>query len=368
MPYKFNFLLIKGIFRIALLFDKRDKIYNKKNVSNILLLNTTGMGDALLSTPSIRAVRETFPEAVIVTIVSKAAREVLLNNPCINRFIDFPGKINPRFFYHLPRIIKSMRRNAINLSIVVDSNDPEAPILSYISGAPIRIGWRESRLSFIFNFLVQKRTPKIHFIDSKLKAFGAMGIKGSKKKPEIFLTIDEENEADKFIKQLGIKESDAVGVHPFGAKKYKNWPVKHVVLLLRMLHAKYKCKVLLFGGKKEMDSASGIASEVNNGLINLTGKTDIRLMAALIKKCSLFISTDSGPMHLAQAAGVPTIALFGPTDPNIYGPRGDKNVVIKKHVDCSPCKLYDCPDAKCMSLITHSDIDDAIQTIRKKTR
>ncbi|MBI5187796.1 MAG: glycosyltransferase family 9 protein, partial [Nitrospirae bacterium] len=153
---------------------------------------------------------------------------------------------------------------------------------------------------------------------------------------------------------------------PFGAKKYKNWPVEHVISLVKTLHLKYNSEVILFGGRKEMPVGAGIAGELKDGFIDLTGRTNIRETSALIKICRLFISTDSGPMHLSQAVGTPTIALFGPTDPAIYGPRGERHILIRKSLVCSPCKYYDCPDAQCMSLIMPDDVCKAVDEMLGK--
>ncbi|MBI5199208.1 MAG: glycosyltransferase family 9 protein [Nitrospirae bacterium] len=366
MPNRVFLYLLKGGFRIAKYFDGRKLSYNIKDISNILLLNTTAMGDTLLSTPAIRALREVFPEARITSFVSPVAKEILLNNPNINRLIDYPGRINLPFFFRLPGILRDLRRERFDISIVLDSNDPEAGTFSYLSGAPIRVGWQESQLSFLFNIPVVKRVEGLHVVDIKFKTLEALGINAHERKPEIFLTMEEERRADEILKKEGLLKDKIFGIHPFGAKRNRWWPEEYVILLSNYLFEKYGFKTIIFGGKKEVTFAERISSRIKERPFVATGKVGIRESAALIKRCSFLICPDSGPMHLAQAVGIPTIALFGPADPASTGPTGGKNIIIRKEIECSPCRDYDCSHISCMKEIRVDDILVAIKEMKKK--
>ncbi|MEK6692595.1 MAG: glycosyltransferase family 9 protein [Nitrospirota bacterium] len=366
MPNRVFLYILQGGFRIAKAFDGRKAAYNIQDVSSILLLNTTAIGDTLFCTPAIRAVRKTFPEAKIISLVSPKAREVLLNNPNIDRFIDYTGRVNLPFFFRLPGIIKGLRKERVDLSIVLDSNDPEAGPFSYLSGAPVRIGWQESRLSFLFNLPARKKINDLHIVDIKLKALETVGVKAVGRKPEIFLSEEEETKADRILRDEGLSKEGVVGIHPFGAKRYKWWPEEYVISLGNLLLEKYGYRAVIFGGGKERDSAEKISKGMKERPLVLAGRTGIRESAALIKQCIFFVTSDSGPMHLAQAVGIPTIAIFGPTDPSSAGPTGEKNIVLRKKVDCSPCKVYDCPHVSCMKAIGVEDVLGAVEEMRRR--
>jgi len=366
MPNRFLLSLLKGAFSLALQFDGRSPSYKSEDIRNILLLNTTAMGDTLLSTPAIRAVRKAFPDAIISSLVSPTAKEILINNPNIDRFIDYPGRVNLPFFFRLPGILRDLRRDRFDLSIVLDSNDPEAGPFSYLSGAPVRIGWQESRLSFLFTIPVRKRIEGLHVVDIKLKALESIGVRSDIRIPEIFLTEKEDTAADELLRREGLSVEGFFGLHPFGAKKNRWWPEGYVISLATILFEKYGLRAILFGGIKEMPLAERMALGMKKRPLVVAGKVGIRESAALIKRCSFLVSPDSGPMHLAQAVGTPTIALFGPTDPNLTGPTGEKNIVIRKEMECSPCKDYDCPHLSCMKAIGVDDVLMAIEEMKKR--
>lgn len=365
MPNRFLIALLKGGFSLAIKFDGRIPFYRAEDIKNILLLNTTAMGDTILSTPAIKAIREAFPGIKISSLVSPIAKEILLNNPHIDRFIDYPGRVDLPFFFKLPRILKDLRRDRIDISIVLDSNDPEAGPFSYLSGAPVRVGWQESKLSFLFNIPARKRIEGLHVVDIKLKALEAIGIKAHRRKPEIFLTREEEVEGDKIIKEAGLFQKKIVGIHPFGAKRNRWWPEEYSISLSDLLFERYGLRTIIFGGKEERPFADRMAKGMKKKPFVVAGRIGIRGSAVLIKRCSFIVSPDSGPMHLAQAVDTPTIALFGPADPSLTGPTGEKNIVLRKDMDCSPCKDYDCPHSSCMKAIKVEDVLDAVEEMRR---
>lgn len=366
MPNMFFLHLLKGGFRILKAFDGREATYNIKDVSGVLLLNTTAMGDTLFSTPAIRAVREAFPEAKIFSLVSPVAKDVLLNNPNISRFIDYTGRVNLPFFFKLPGILKELRKEKVDLSIVLDSNDPEAGPFSYLSGAHTRLGWQESRLSFLFTIPVRKRIEGLHIVDIKLKALEKIGVNARGRSLEIFLTKEESAWAERLLNDEGLSDKEIVGIHLFGAKRYKWWPEEYVISLGNILLGKYGYRIIIFGGNKERPFAERVSERMRGKPLVLAGKVSIRESAALIRRCKFFVSTDSGPMHLAQAVSTPTIAIFGPTDPSSTGPTGEKNIILRKKIDCSPCKDYDCSHISCMKAIGVEDVIGAIDEVRRR--
>lgn len=362
MPNRLLIEILKKGFSLVLHLDRRSRTFIPEEVKNILLLNTTAMGDTLLSTPAIRALRTSFPWAHISSLASPVAKEILINNPNIDRIIDYPGRVNLPFLFRLPAILRNLRKEKADISIVLDSNDPEAGPLSYLSGAQVRIGWQESRLSFLFTIPVRKRIEGLHVVDIKLKALEAIGVRSDIRRPEIFLTRKEETAADELLRREGLSGDRLFGLHPFGAKRNRWWPEEYAVALSDRLSEKYSIRAVLFGGPKEVPFAQRIAGAVNRKPFIAAGKISIREAASLMKRCDFVVTPDSGPMHLAQAVGTPTVALFGPADPNFTGPTGEKNVVIRKEMGCSPCKDYDCPHSSCMKDIT---VDDVLNSVRE---
>jgi heptosyltransferase-2 len=128
--------------------------------------------------------------------------------------------------------------------------------------------------------------------------------------------------------------------------------------------------VVVFGGPGEMDIAAEIEQQLGSACLNLAGKTSVRGLMALIARCNLFVTNDSGPMHIAAACGVPLVAIFGSTDHATTSPYTDRAVIVRKEVECAPCKLRECPtDHRCMTLVSADDVvQAALQLMKTFTR
>ncbi len=342
MPNKTLLALLRASFKTILLFDRRAKQpFSKDGIKNILIINTTAIGDTLLSTPAIRAIREGFSDAGIAVLASPQARMVLKNNPRIDYIINHPGRVDFFYIFKLPGLIRRLRRGRFDLVVILHANDPDAAPLAYLSGASHRMGWAESRLSFLHTIPVKTRLIDVHTIDVRLRNLENIGVVNENRRMEMFITDDESEWASSFIRDVGCEDTGLVGIHPFGSKQNKWWYKRDVIEFCRSVREELGSAVLLFGGEKEREAAGAIAREVD-GVINLSGKCDIRQTVALINKCRVFVSTDSGPMHIAHALGVPTVALFGPDDPRITGPVIGNFDIIQLPLPCVPCRSKEC--------------------------
>ncbi len=309
--------------------------FDVEAIRRILLINTTALGDTLMSTPAIRAVRKAYPRAFIAALASPPAREVLLHNPSLDEVLPHPGKVDLPYLFRLPVLLHVLRSRRFDLAVVFHANDPDAAPLAYLSGAPHRMGWRESQLSFLFTHPVPGRLPGVHTVDLRLRNLEVLSIAPQGRELEIFLRPEEEDRGQVMARSLGLEGRSFIAVHPFGNKKDRWWPVGHVVDLTRRLIDAYGVQVLIVGGPKETVIAQAIADQ--SGGVSLAGCSTIRETAALLKRCALMISTDSGPMHLAQAIDVPTLALYGPSDPTLTGPIRFRSLVIAKDCSTAPC-------------------------------
>ena len=159
--------------------------------------------------------------------------------------------------------------------------------------------------------------------------------------------------------EMGVSfQRKLVGVNPgafYGSAK--RWPSDRYALLLDRLIQSRPVEVVVFGAPNELAIAQSIQSEMRSRPVILTGKTQLEELIAMISLCDLFITNDSGPMHLATAVGVPTLAIFGPTDEFATGPLSPRAVVLKKRVECSPCLLRECPiDHRCMTRMSVDEV------------
>ncbi|MBI5892858.1 MAG: lipopolysaccharide heptosyltransferase II [Deltaproteobacteria bacterium] len=356
MPNKILLNILKGTFRLIYCFDRRKPDFKPSEVYNILIINTTAIGDTLLSTPAIRAIRQGFPDARIAVLASNAAKEVLLNNPNINEIIDYPGRVDFFYIFKLPGLLLKIRRGNFDLVVIMHANDPDAAPLAYLSGASHRMGWKESRLAFLHTMPVKTRVAGMHVIDIRLKNLEILGIKADNRRTDFFLSDKEKKWAERFIVESGFENKIFIGIHPFGSKINKWWPSANVIEFCKMVEEKHGWWVIIFGGKKEHPFALDMINKTTN-VISAAGRCGIRESAALIERCRVFISTDSGPMHMANALNIPLIALFGPDDPMGTGPLMQPYEIIQKNLSCIPCRLKTCDRGiECMQEITAEDV------------
>lgn len=347
--------IIQFIFRVILFLEKRSRRFEKKetidyqSIKRILLVNTTALGDTLMSTPAIRAVRKAFPHASIASLVHSKQQEVLRDNPRIDELILYHGKYKRLF-----RLISTLRKKNFDMVIVFHANDPDIVPIVYMTGARYRAGWAESKLSFLLTHTFKRpEGKKIHVIEQRFGVLRSIGIEPDGVAMEY--SVDEKDRvfADAFLKRNNILPAEfLIGLHPFGSLQSKSWP--NYIGFLEKISVNQKIKLILFGGKVHKREFRQHCPDLDHNIFPVVGKTSIGETAALIGKCRVFVTTDSGPFHLAVALKSPTILLVGPTVVKVTGPYQDKEIhrVIKEDVDCAPCRLKKCDDHICMKAIT----------------
>jgi len=151
-----------------------------------------------------------------------------------------------------------------------------------------------------------------------------------------------------------------IGINPCTTWPSKQWPAERFAHLADLLAQRLGACVLITGGPDDFHTADRITKLASSEPVNLIGRTTIWQLGALIKRCCLYITCDSGPMHISAAVGTPTIALFGPTDPVRHGPYGSSHRVLRKEMRCSPCYQRECKNGDCMNAIQVEDIMEVV--------
>ena len=360
MPNPISLAAIKTIFRAIKYFDKRNDVFDKKNITNILTINTTAIGDTLLSTPAIRALRNGFPSAYIAALASRPAKEILLENKNINELIDYQPRLNLPYLIKLPSLLKRLKSKRFDLVIALHGNDPDTAPIAYLTNAPHRLGWEESRLSFLFTMPVKTRDEVKHFTQVRIDMLSDISVMPDGIELDMPLNSKDEDEALNFLKKNNIQNGFFAGLHPFGSKPYKWWPLDRMAKAGDYLYKKYNLLPIIFGGIKEREKAIELSSMMEAKPLIAAGALSIRGSAALIKKCRLFITTDSGPMHIAQAMRTPTIALLWSTSTQT-GPVNQDSVVLY-----GKCSNKDKSPTSCTDKILVEDVKNAVAKLFSK--
>jgi heptosyltransferase-3 len=330
-------------------------------INRILVNKLRYIGDVLLTTPVLKNLRLNFPDAELDIMVNSGTEEVLKHNRDINKilFVERGSFIRQFAFIRELRLMK--------YDLVIDLTDSDrSAILSYLSGVPIRVGYNnENRWrGRCYTKIVQANRDKMHIVDYQLEALRLLDI--PIKNSEFVLPFGQEDEifADKIIDEYKLNDGrPIVLIHPGARWWFKSWPPEYFAKLADTINQSLECHVILAGSQADQEVVTNIQNMMTTKAVSLVGKATILQLAALLKRCRLFIGNDNGVMHVAAAVGTPVVAFFGLTNPALWGPRGAGHIVFYKGIDCSNCFTNGCirGDQSCMRMITVEEVLNAVR-------
>jgi len=339
----------------------------------ILIINPFGIGDVLFSTPVIAALKNKFPDSSIAYACNSLTGPILENNPHIDKLLffsrgDFKKIRRQSFLKYIKTFIAALREIrkqkfdlAIDLSMVTQYS-----LVLRLLGVPKIYGFDyKKRGRFLTDKIFIQGFSGKHVVDHYADLLIKLGVKDFKRCLSFYLSNEDKQWADDFLKQNNITKDDVlVGIAPFGGLSWggdaenKQWPLASYVFVIKQIIKKHKVKVILFGTKNDLSRTEFFNSIKNDKqIINAAGKTSLGQLAALINKSGLFVSNDSGPLHIACALDIKTVSIYGPVDEKVYGPVGDeqKHNIVCADIDCRPCynnfKKPECANMNCLKLL-----------------
>ncbi len=333
------------------------------NSFRFLVVSTTGIGDTLWGTPAIRALRETFAQSYIGVLTNPSGFEILKENPDIDDIFIF--RREAKGYFLLPGLLKELKKKNIDTVFVFHASDRIIWPICFFTGATeiIGIDGQNKGLDFILSRALAPQDD-IHGIEKRLEIVREVKAYARHLKISFYLTNKERTTAGSFLENNGINKDELlIGLHPGAQKPFKCWPSKKFIALGRILTEKLCCRIIVTGNAKERMLVDEVASGIR-GAIHAAGKLSLRETAAVIEKMHVFITNDTGPMHIAFALGTPTIALFSPTDPRLCGPyNAESSAVIAKPTVCSPCIGKNCQKSFCMEQITVGEVLEKAESL-----
>jgi heptosyltransferase I len=334
-------------------------------ISKILVFQLNWMGDILFSYPLLRALAGAFPEAEISCAVVPGYAQLLEGNPWVRSVIEIPEK---RGFASLAgnlAFARRIRKEKFDVCFFLKPSRTKS-IMAVAAGIKERIGPRGKKAFLTTS--VEVPEGKVHRADQILSLAGALGITKADGTYEYSSTSQDKERAGIILRSAGAVKGRRVVLNPGGNWPAKRWPKEHFVELAGKILKRFNdIDVVITGAPKDICLAEEITSETGSGrCCSVAGKTDMNTLAAIFAGSELVVSADSGPLHLASAAGAATVGIFGPTSPEITGQRGKRlNVVIKKPAECPvPCYSEKCGKGyKCMASITPEDVFRSVEDI-----
>ena len=333
------------------------------NPKKIMVRATNWIGDAVMSLPAIEALHARFPNSEIVLVAKPWVSEIYLNHPAICRQIVYDAEGQHRGARGFWKLVRKLRSERFDAAILLQ-NAFQAALIAWCARIPIRIGYARDGRSWLLNEAVEVPPPaayghQVYYYLQLLFRSGFIEKPEMLQEGHLHLTESERRWAANQLQSVGLGgRRFLVGISPgasFGGAK--RWlPDRYAELADRLVDA-LDADVLIFGSRAEMPLAEGVAGTMEHPPVLLAGKTTLRESMALMAKCHLVITNDSGPMHLAAALGLPLLAIFGSTNERATGPLGLRVRVIKHPVECSPCGLRECPiDFRCMNGLSVDEV------------
>jgi heptosyltransferase II len=331
--------------------------------TRIWVRGTNWVGDSILTIPALEALRRARPEAEITLTVRPWVRELFEESAAVDHIHIYDRSNQHHGWRGRSRLISELARERYDLAILFP-NSFESAYLAWRAGIPERIGYATDGRSLLLTrrFNVPPEVLIQHQTRYYLELLRQAGyISEVPSQPAISLEISRERlqQARQRLSSKGVSEGKPlVGMNPgafYGTAK--RWPPNRYAALADRCIDALGADVLIFGSASERTTAECIAQEMRHTPKIFSGETTLGELAALLKYCSVFVTNDSGPMHLAAAVGTRTLAIFGPTDACATAPVGPHARIIKHPVSCSPCLLRECPlDHRCMTGISVEDV------------
>lgn len=324
----------------------------------ILIIQLRRIGDVVFTLPVLGELRKQFPMAKIDFLVEKPSDQFVRLNPHVNETLIY-DKDKPFYW------IQEIRKRKYNWVLDFLSNG-RTLLLSRFSGAPVRLGFSGPfTRQLIYNYLVPVSTNQ-YIVDQKLDFLRSLGLKINNWSWNLKVPKEDKSWADSFLKSVGVINSKAnlIGIAPASRRATRRWIPERFEEVIQSLK-KSGSNVILFWGKGELEFVKSLAKNLN---VIIPPETNLLQLTALIERCSLVLGLDNGPRNIAVALGVPTLVLFGPTNPISINPHNDpKHQVLRdEKLFCIACGLNTCPyKHECMENISSKTVIDKIEWMRR---
>jgi lipopolysaccharide heptosyltransferase II len=326
------------------------------SINKILIIKPRGIGDIILSTIVVDNLKGAFPGSEIHYLTEHFARQAVENNPLISNVHSSSKKEFALF------VAMRLRKEKYDLVIDMWSN-PRSAQITFLSGAKYRVGYSYRGRKYAYNIKAEVGRGEVHLAEHSLELLKAIDIPIISKNIHYHISTRSVQKAEQIITELNLNYKKLTGIIPSGGWESKRCDVEKWIEICKELITNFNSTLLILWGPGDENDVHRIKNAISEDVI-IAPETTLDEMAALINNCELVIANDSGPMHIAAALKIPTVGLFGPTDPEKHGPYSEKsNYVIKNDLHCIICNKLTCPfDHECMKELP---VNELLQKIEK---
>jgi len=342
---------------------------DKSGIHRILVRATNWVGDVVMCMPAFDALRVNFPESHIAVLARPWVAALFENHPGVDEIIPYTkGRGVFKDLAEMIRVIRLVRNLKFDLAVLFQ-NAFEAALIAYLGRVPLRVGYNTDGRRILLTHAVirDKEILRKHQVEYYLAILRAMGCEAPTREPHLHVGVKEDAAIRGLLSSHGVTEEDfLVGLSAgaiFGPAK--RWPVERFAAIGDRSRERWGAKVLLIGSEKDGSTCLDLSQAMKHEVLNLCGKTSLGEAMALIQRCRFFVSNDSGLMHIGAALGVPTVSIFGSTNPVATGPRGKWARMVKHDLDCSPCLKPECRIGyRCLLSVETEEVWEAMEKLR----
>jgi heptosyltransferase I len=348
-----------------------------KNPEKILIIRLSAIGDVVDVLPALRCLRSNFPKSRISWLVEDRASTILSGLPDIDDVIVFPRKKWQREILKVNRTISTLsdvlsfyrKLHGEHYDLVLDfQGNLKSGIMDLITGAKNRVGFGKG-FSKEFNYLFTKyrvypKNKREHRIDKNLSLLKGIGFNAKFQNPEFPVSCPDQEYISHFIDENNKSSVPLIIINPCTSEygSYKRWSTLNYAKLADMILEKHDVKVVFTWGPGELEIVNEIVSHMMQKAL-VSCKTTIKQLIELLRRSDLYIGGDTGPLHIASTLCIPTVAIFGPKDPILYGPYHKNTAIINKELPCSPCRNRTCSDPECLTTILPEEVFQAVNQL-----
>lgn len=342
----------------------------------ILIIRLSAIGDVVRTLPALRALRQRYPTAFIAWAVEDSSADLLSGHPDLNRVFVFKRSRwrrdirSVRTFFHpladIVAVIREIRREDFDLALDFHGI-LKSGLVGFFSGVPLRAGlgrrYAKEANHLLNNYHVDVGSNAISRIERNLRFINFLGINAAERYDPLIPVTDEDRVAvDRFFKRHALGgHIPVVAIHPGTSRKtlYKRWDPACYEILADRLIEECGAKIIWTWGPGERETAQTIAGRMRNDSV-VAEPVTLRQLAELFRRSTLFIGSDSGPMHIACFVKTPAVVIYGPTDPVVNAPYPHTRfIMLRKDVSCNPCRKRDCSRLDCMAAVTPDAVFNA---------
>lgn len=296
-------------------------MFAPEQIDRILIIRLAPLGETVLTTPVIRVLRQHFQDAYIAYMVAPTREDLVSANPHLNEVLTYQSSV--------PKLIYQLIRNKFQLAVVLQPTF-RLVLHTFLARIPFRIGFETNTGGRkLLQIAVPNNTAQ-HETQRYLDVVRALDIEVADDEPEVFVDDAGKTWVNDFLESRNLNDDKPIiGLNPGAATSYRRWDVDNFAILGNMLHEAYGAHIIITTGPREGELAHQMAKQMAHPPIVVNDVTPMQL-AAVLQRCHLYISNDTGPMHLSTAVKTPTIALFGGSNPMQWGPPWNKHTIIAR--------------------------------------